>query len=76
MLNTEILSTLSDIDISTIDIDRSYVDISSNTTNIIIELFLKKMLCLLSMKTLLFHHIEKRIQTKELVDLEAVIKNK
>ena len=42
MLNTEILSTLSGIDISTIDIDRSYVDISSNTTNIIIELFLNK----------------------------------
>ena len=42
MLNTEILSTLSGVDISTIDIDKSYVDISSNTTNIIIELFLKK----------------------------------
>ncbi len=39
MLNTEFLSTLPGIDISTIDIDKSYVDISSTTPNIIIELF-------------------------------------
>ena len=41
MLNTELLE-LSGIDSSLVDLNKSYVNISSNTNNIIIELFLKK----------------------------------
>lgn len=41
MLNTELLE-LSGIDSSLVDLNKSYFNISSNTNNIIIELFLKK----------------------------------
>ena len=41
MLNTELLE-LSGIDSSLVDLNKSYVNISSNTNNIIIELFLRK----------------------------------